>query len=118
MSPNLIALLYLAAGVLFILALRGLSSPDSSRRGNYLGMTGMAIAIATTLAIAAPSEISTWITILAGFAIGGRDRYAHRAPYPNDGNAATGRGLSQFGGHGGRLGSGSRAQCASRVFHR
>jgi len=71
MSPNLIALLYLAAGVLFILALRGLSSPDSSRRGNYLGMTGMAIAIATTLAIAAPSEISTWITILAGFAIGG-----------------------------------------------
>jgi len=71
MSPNLIALLYLAAGVLFILALRGLSSPDTSRRGNYLGMTGMAIAIATTLAIAAPSEISTWIIILAGFAIGG-----------------------------------------------
>ena len=34
MSPNLVALLYLASGVLFILALRGLSSPESSRRGN------------------------------------------------------------------------------------
>ena len=44
MSPNLVALLYLVAGVLFILALRGLSSPDSSRRGNQFGMVGMAIA--------------------------------------------------------------------------
>jgi NAD(P) transhydrogenase subunit beta len=71
MSPNLIALLYLASGVLFILALRGLSSPETSRTGNYLGMSGMAIAIATTLAIAAPSEITTWLIILLGFAIGG-----------------------------------------------
>ena len=71
MSPDLVALLYLSAGVLFILALRGLSSPESSRRGNYLGMIGMAIAIATTLAIASPTESSTWIIILAGFAIGG-----------------------------------------------
>ena len=45
MSANLAALLYLVAGVLFILALRGLSSPESSRRGNMLGMIGMAIAI-------------------------------------------------------------------------
>ena len=37
MSPNLVALLYLVAGVLFILALRGLSSPDSSQRGNLFG---------------------------------------------------------------------------------
>ncbi|MGB7777225.1 MAG: NAD(P)(+) transhydrogenase (Re/Si-specific) subunit beta, partial [Pseudolabrys sp.] len=44
MNPNLVALLYLVAGVLFILALRGLSSPDSSRRGNLFGMIGMAIA--------------------------------------------------------------------------
>ena len=36
MNPNLVALLYLAAGVLFILALRGLSSPESSRRGNHV----------------------------------------------------------------------------------
>ena len=50
MSPNVVALLYLASGVLFILALRGLSSPESSRRGNLYGMAGMAIAIATTLA--------------------------------------------------------------------
>src|ERR1019366_7274211 len=49
MSPNLVALLYLVAGVLFIQALRGLSSPDSSRRGNYLGMIGMTIAVLTTL---------------------------------------------------------------------
>ena len=42
MSPDLVALLYLAAGVLFILALRGLSSPETSRQGNYMGMAGMA----------------------------------------------------------------------------
>ena len=46
MSSDLVALLYLVAGVLFILALRGLSSPETSRRGNYLGMAGMAIAVA------------------------------------------------------------------------
>ena len=46
MSPNVVALLYLVSGVLFILALRGLSSPESSRRGNFYGMAGMAIAIA------------------------------------------------------------------------
>ena len=56
MSPNLVALLYLASGVLFILALRGLSSPATSRRGNYAGMLGMAIAMGTTLAVANPQE--------------------------------------------------------------
>ena len=45
MNADLVALLYLAAGVLFIMALRGLSSPESSRRGNQYGMVGMAIAI-------------------------------------------------------------------------
>ncbi|WP_328280410.1 NAD(P)(+) transhydrogenase (Re/Si-specific) subunit beta, partial [Sphingobium sp.] len=44
-----VALAYLIAGVLFILALRGLSSPATSRRGNRMGMAGMAIAVATTL---------------------------------------------------------------------
>ena len=48
MSANLAALAYLIAGVLFILALRGLSHPDTSRRGNLFGMIGMAIAVATT----------------------------------------------------------------------
>jgi proton-translocating NAD(P)+ transhydrogenase subunit beta len=72
MSPNLVALLYLASGVLFILALRGLSSPASSRQGNMFGMAGMAIAIATTLAqIGDPDSVFTWILILAGLAIGG-----------------------------------------------
>ena len=42
MSANLAALLYLVAGVLFILALRGLSSPETSRQGNLFGMVGMA----------------------------------------------------------------------------
>ena len=45
MSANIAAVLYLVAGVLFILALRGLSSPDSSRRGNQFGMIGMTIAV-------------------------------------------------------------------------
>ncbi|MEZ5654330.1 MAG: NAD(P)(+) transhydrogenase (Re/Si-specific) subunit beta [Sphingobium sp.] len=47
--PWQVALAYLIAGVLFILALRGLSSPASSRRGNRFGMAGMAIAVITTL---------------------------------------------------------------------
>jgi len=72
MSPNVVALLYLAAGVLFILALRGLSSPVSSRRGNMLGMAGMAIAILTTLGqIDESHSLFTWILIVAGLAVGG-----------------------------------------------
>ncbi len=50
MNANLAAVLYLVSGVLFILALRGLSSPVTSRRGNQLGMVGMALAVGTTLA--------------------------------------------------------------------
>ena len=72
MSPNVVALLYLASGVLFILALRGLSSPVSSRRGNMLGMIGMAIAVLTTLGqIGDPGSWLTWILIIAGLSIGG-----------------------------------------------
>ncbi|MGH6750021.1 MAG: NAD(P)(+) transhydrogenase (Re/Si-specific) subunit beta, partial [Methyloceanibacter sp.] len=71
MSADLASLLYLVAGVLFILALRGLSSPETSRRGNYLGMAGMAIAVVTTLAVARPHEPLTWAMILGGIAIGG-----------------------------------------------
>ena len=47
-SPNLSAIFYLVSGVLFILALRGLSSPDTSRQGNYFGIAGMIIAILVT----------------------------------------------------------------------
>ncbi|MEZ0305923.1 MAG: NAD(P)(+) transhydrogenase (Re/Si-specific) subunit beta [Hyphomicrobiaceae bacterium] len=72
MSPNVVALLYLAAGVLFIMALRGLSSPETSRRGNLYGMVGMAIAIATTLAqIGDRDSALTWGLIVAGLAVGG-----------------------------------------------
>jgi NAD(P) transhydrogenase subunit beta len=71
MSPNLVALLYLVAGVLFILALRGLSSPESSRRGNMFGMIGMAIAIATTLASHPPTSPIAWGLVVLGIAIGG-----------------------------------------------
>ena len=49
MTSNWAAIFYLASGVLFILALRGLSSPETSRRGNIFGMIGMAIAIGVTL---------------------------------------------------------------------
>ena len=52
LSANLAAVLYTVSAVLFILALRGLSSPESSRRGNYLGMVGIAIAIVTTILVA------------------------------------------------------------------
>lgn len=48
MSANVAALSYLAAGVLFILALRGLSSPATSRQGNLFGIIGMTLAILTT----------------------------------------------------------------------
>ncbi|HSS84603.1 MAG TPA: NAD(P)(+) transhydrogenase (Re/Si-specific) subunit beta, partial [Reyranella sp.] len=71
MTPNLVALLYLAAGVLFILALRGLSSPATSRRGNYSGMLGMAIAMGTTLAVANPQIPLTWYLIAGGLGVGG-----------------------------------------------
>jgi NAD(P) transhydrogenase subunit beta len=71
MSANLAALLYLVAGVLFILALRGLSSPESSRRGNLFGMTGMAIAIVTTLAAHPPAGFGAIVLVVAGISIGG-----------------------------------------------
>ena len=71
MSPNLVALLYLVAGVLFILALRGLSSPESSRRGNLFGMIGMAIAVLTTLGSHPPAEGLSWGLVIGGIAVGG-----------------------------------------------
>src|ERR1051326_6515316 len=71
MSPNLVALLYLVAGVLFILALRGLSNPETSRHGNFLGMAGMAIAVATTLASHPPAGIGAWVLIVVGLWLGG-----------------------------------------------
>jgi NAD(P) transhydrogenase subunit beta len=71
MNPNLAALAYLVAGVLFILALRGLSSPESSRAGNRNGIIGMIIAVVTTLLVTGVSDALTWGLIIAGLAIGG-----------------------------------------------
>src|SRR5262245_7478871 len=71
MHPNIVALLYLIAGVLFILALRGLSSPETSRQGNLFGMIGMAIAIGTTLASSPPAGVWAWGLVVLGLAIGG-----------------------------------------------
>jgi len=70
-NPNLSAVLYLVSGVLFILALRGLSSPASSRRGNIFGMVGMAIAIVTTLLVANVTDWVSWVLIVGGIAVGG-----------------------------------------------
>ncbi|MFY9895736.1 MAG: NAD(P)(+) transhydrogenase (Re/Si-specific) subunit beta [Xanthobacteraceae bacterium] len=71
MSPNLVALLYLVAGVLFIQALRGLSSPESSRLGNRLGMIGMVIAVLTTLGSHPPADTLSWGLVIGGIAVGG-----------------------------------------------
>jgi H+-translocating NAD(P) transhydrogenase subunit beta len=70
-SASLAALLYLVAGALFIMALRGLSSPATSRTGNAYGMIGMAVAVLTTLAVAAPTNAMVWFLIIAGIGIGG-----------------------------------------------
>src|SRR6201989_3030908 len=71
MKADIAALLYLVSGVLFIMALKGLSSPASSRTGNRNGMIGMAIAIGTTLWVANVLDGLTWGMIVAGLAIGG-----------------------------------------------
>ena len=80
-APAWVMLAYLVAGVCFILALRGLSSPESSRRGNRFGMAGMLIAVATTLVHYRPLpppggepimqvDIATMIQIAAAIAMG------------------------------------------------
>ena len=74
MNANVAALAYLASGVLFILALRGLSSPVTSRRGNMLGMIGMAIAVAVTLTSLWSQGLLDPVTvgmIIAGVLVGG-----------------------------------------------
>ena len=72
-SANLSALFYLVSGILFILALRGLSSPDTSRQGNYFGIAGMVIAIVVTfLTIGnfSQSLVYVMIFLVVGGAIG------------------------------------------------
>jgi NAD(P) transhydrogenase subunit beta len=71
MKADIAAIAYLISGVLFIMALRGLSSPVSSRAGNRNGMIGMAIAAATTLWVSGVTDPLTWGLIVGGIAIGG-----------------------------------------------
>ena len=70
MNASFAAFLYLVSGILFILALRGFSHPETSRRGNQYGMVGMAVAIVTTLFV---MDLSVWSVLLAivGLALGG-----------------------------------------------
>jgi NAD(P) transhydrogenase subunit beta len=69
MSANQVALWYLVASVLFILALKGLSHPESARRGNWFGIVGMLIAVATTLAVTRRIDLIL-VAILIGGSIG------------------------------------------------
>ena len=71
MSANFAAILYVVSGILFIMALRGLSSPASSRQGNLYGMIGMAIAVVTTLLSKLPSGFMSCLLLIAGIAFGG-----------------------------------------------
>ena len=70
MSANLSAIFYLISGILFILALRGLSSPETSRQGNFFGILGMVIAITVTF-LSIGSYSSGFIYVLIFLLIGG-----------------------------------------------
>lgn len=71
MSANTVALAYLTAAVLFILALKGLSSPTTARRGNLFGMIGMTIAVLTTLTVhSVQNPTYILIAIIVGGSVG------------------------------------------------
>ena len=70
MGHNLPAILYVVSGILFILALRGLSSPETSRQGNRFGMIGMVIAVLTTFFVLENKGVSTWALIALAVAAG------------------------------------------------
>tara|TARA_A100001015_G_scaffold196286_1_gene218913 strand:- start:1194 stop:2597 length:1404 start_codon:yes stop_codon:yes gene_type:complete len=69
-SANLSAIFYLVSGILFILALRGLSSPDTSRQGNYFGIVGMIIAIVVTF-LSVGNFSSSLVYVIIFLIIGG-----------------------------------------------
>src|SRR6195952_5493912 len=71
MNANLAAVLYLVAGVVFLMLLRGLSRPAPPRPGKFFCMVGMAIAIATTIASHPPADGLAWLLVILGVAIGG-----------------------------------------------
>src|SRR6201990_1032348 len=98
MNANLAAVLYLVAGVLFILSLRGLSSPATSRQRNFFGMIGMAIAIVTTLASHPPADGLAWLLVVLGVAIGGSVGAVIARPGPMTAMAARGGGFHSLVG--------------------
>ena len=69
-STNLLALFYLVSGVLFILALRGLSSPETSRQGNFFGILGMLIAVLVTF-LSIGNFSTSFIYVILFLLIGG-----------------------------------------------
>ena len=71
MTNDLTTILYLLSGVLFILAIRGLSSPDTARTGNYLGISGMALAFLVTIINLDQNILINWLLIVSGISIGG-----------------------------------------------
>ena len=93
MSGNLLALLYLVAGALFIMALSGLSHPATSRRGNHLRHGRHGDRHLTTLAAAPPASFSTWLLIMVGLAHRRRHRRGDRPAHRHDGHAAARRRL-------------------------
>ena len=71
MGANLIAILYLVAGILFVLALRSSLRRETVRRGMVCGIAGLAVAVLATFGLAAPSAGSSWLLLIGGIAIGG-----------------------------------------------
>ena len=69
-STNLLALFYLISGVLFILALRGLSSPETSRQGNFFGILGMLIAVVVTF-LSIGNFSTSFVYVIVFLLIGG-----------------------------------------------
>ena len=68
MSQGLVTMSYIAASVLFILSLGGLSNQETARRGNYYGMIGMAIAIVATIM---SDSVSSYVVLIIALLIGG-----------------------------------------------
>src|SRR3546814_4696911 len=99
--PAWVSLAYLIAGICFILALRGLSSPVSSRRGNRYGMIGMAIAVGTTLVT---HEVAGPVEILGAIAIGGVIGFRIARRIAMQAQAPPVAGVSSPGGMGGGAG--------------
>ncbi len=118
LSPNLVAVLYLVSGVLFILALRGLHQPATSRRGNTLGMIGMTIAVLTTLTVSNPQQFFTWALIFGGLAVGGGIGAVHCAQDPDDADAGACRSVSLARGSRRSVRSRGRALCAGGIRYR